>query len=376
MKSLCFVILVVFQSLVSLPLLADESKQRSDAYDESLASWKNKIVVLQQIRDELALAKDEEVTDLRIRYLEAIEDGKKTLRTFTDAAERELSSKGKNKEAAAKFLRNRLLEFEDVDDFERALRVGQLLIDNGYQDRSVLEATGVAAYMTNQLQIAKDCLQRADEKVPLTPRNRELSDSIPVMEAAWNNERKIREAEQLADDLPRARLSTSQGDIVVELFENEAPETVANFIHLIDEQFYDGLNFHRVIPHHVVQGGCPQGDGTGGPGYTIRTECLEDDSRHHFRGSLSMARTAEPNTGGSQFFFCLTPSGHLDGKHTVFGRIIEGMDVLAKIQRRDPSKKTGSPIPADKILKAKVERRRDHEYRPTPYVAGGSPAST
>ena len=103
MKSLCFVILVVFQSLVSLPLLADESKQRSDAYDESLASWKNKIVVLQQIRDELALAKDEEVTDLRIRYLEAIEDGKKALRTFTDAAERELSSKGKTKRQLLNF---------------------------------------------------------------------------------------------------------------------------------------------------------------------------------------------------------------------------------------------------------------------------------
>ena len=376
MNLLRFVTVFVFYAFVAIPLQEVNAKSGDDAYTESLAAWKDKIVSLQQIRNQLAVAAGEEVAPLRARYMEAIRDGNDALMKFTAAAEAELVDNGERKKEAANFLKVRLIGLEALDDFERMARIGQLLMENGYQERPILVATGVAAYMTNQFEVAKDCLERANEKESLIRRNRELFDAIPVREAAWNEERSIREAEQIADDLPRVKLSTSQGDIELELFENDAPETVANFIHLIDQGFYDGLDFHRVIPHHVVQGGCPQGDGTGGPGYTIRSECLEGDPRRHFRGSLSMARSAEPHSGGSQFFLCLTPTSHLDGKHTVFGRVTNGMDVLAKLQRRDPSKKMDPSIEADKILKAQVERRRDHEYCPTPYVPGEAPAST
>src|ERR687884_582321 len=124
-------------------------------------------------------------------------------------------------------------------------------------------------------------------------------------------------------------MKTSEGDIVLELFDEDAPKTVANFKKLASQGFYDGLIFHRVIPDFMIQGGDPQGTGTGGPGYTF-----EDEINQHkvVRGALAMAN-AGPNTNGSQFFIVTTPEAPwLDGKHTVFGRVTEGMDVVDKIE--------------------------------------------
>lgn len=119
--------------------------------------------------------------------------------------------------------------------------------------------------------------------------------------------------------------------MVLELFEADAPNTVANFEKLIKDNYYDGLTFHRVIDNFMVQGGCPHGSGTGGPGYKI--DC-EINQNKHLRGSLSMAH-AGPNTGGSQFFICHGPTPHLDGVHTVFGRVVENVEIVDKIQKDD-----------------------------------------
>jgi cyclophilin family peptidyl-prolyl cis-trans isomerase len=119
------------------------------------------------------------------------------------------------------------------------------------------------------------------------------------------------------------------GIIELELFVNEAPITVQNFMKLCRDGFYDGLMFHRVIAGFMIQGGCPIGDGTGGPGYVIKDEFVAS-LKHSMPGILSMAN-AGPNTGGSQFFITLAPTPWLDGKHTIFGKVIEGMDVLQSI---------------------------------------------
>jgi len=132
-------------------------------------------------------------------------------------------------------------------------------------------------------------------------------------------------------------METDNGKIVIELFENDAPKTVANFEKLIGEQFYDGLSFHRVIKGFVAQGGCPNGTGAGGPGYTIPCETKGNPHKHE-RGSLSMAHRG-PNTGGSQFFIVYEPQPHLDGVHTVFGKVIEGLDVVDKIKQGDKMNK-------------------------------------
>ena len=148
---------------------------------------------------------------------------------------------------------------------------------------------------------------------------------------------------------PRVTLQTSRGRIVLELAEDDAPNTVANFINLAEKGFYDGLVFHRVIADFMIQGGDPTGTGSGGPGYVIADEF--SPRLRHERGVISMAN-AGPNTGGSQFFITHVACPHLDGKHAVFGRVVEGMEVVDAIRQ------------GDRIEKVTVDRKRRGAYEP------------
>lgn len=132
-----------------------------------------------------------------------------------------------------------------------------------------------------------------------------------------------------------ATIKTEKGTMKVEFFEKDAPNTVANFIKLSKDGFYDGLTFHRVIPNFVIQGGCPQGTGAGGPGYSIDCE-LDGDNQYHDRGVLSMAHAGR-NTGGSQFFICHSRdnTAHLDRNHTCFGKVIDALEVIESIKEGD-----------------------------------------
>ncbi|MEO9485379.1 MAG: peptidylprolyl isomerase [Ekhidna sp.] len=136
-----------------------------------------------------------------------------------------------------------------------------------------------------------------------------------------------------------AEIHTKKGVMKIEFFEEDAPNTVKNFIDLANDGYYDGLTFHRVIPNFVIQGGCPQGDGTGGPGYQIDCE-LDGENQHHDRGVLSMAHAGR-NTGGSQFFICHSRenTAHLDRNHTVFGKVVEGLEVIDQIREDDVMEK-------------------------------------
>ncbi len=152
--------------------------------------------------------------------------------------------------------------------------------------------------------------------------------------------RKLKTYDLSAEELNKlqwAKISTSKGDIWIKLFPEETPNTVANFAYLANSGFYNNLNFHRVIPGFMAQGGCPHGTGTGGPDWAIPCETSKNSSKHT-RGALSMAH-AGPNTGGSQFFICFVPCPHLDGVHTVFGAIQEddadSFAVLDTIQGQD-----------------------------------------
>lgn len=135
--------------------------------------------------------------------------------------------------------------------------------------------------------------------------------------------------------MSKVKISTDKGDMIAELYDNETPVTVGNFLKLINQGFYNGLNFHRVIPNFVIQGGCPNGTGAGGPGYTIPCE-VTAPNQFHDRGVLSMAHAGR-NTGGSQFFICHSRqnTAHLDGNHTCFGKVVEGLDVIDAIQMGD-----------------------------------------
>ena len=183
----------------------------------------------------------------------------------------------------------------------------------------------------------------------------------------WKKEQAIREKEDAAtgdEQLPIVKLTTTKGDIEILMLENEAPNSVANFISLVEKKYYDGTKFHRVIPSFMAQGGDPNSRdmpelaGQGGPGYTIACECYQDNARRHFAGTLSMAHAGK-DSGGSQFFLTHLPTNHLNpapdkeiGVHTVFGRTIKGLDVIRAL------------VVDDVITSAVVVRKRNHEYTP------------
>ena len=132
-----------------------------------------------------------------------------------------------------------------------------------------------------------------------------------------------------------AVVTTDKGIFVIEFYKDAAPIAVANFIKLIDQKFYDGLTFHRRVDEFVVQGGCPNGDGTGGPGWNIADEYTNPNQRPHLRGTVAMARTQAPNSSGSQFYVCFKPLPYLDGDYTTFGGVIQGMDVVDRLEMGD-----------------------------------------
>ncbi|MBI5185323.1 MAG: peptidylprolyl isomerase [Nitrospinae bacterium] len=136
---------------------------------------------------------------------------------------------------------------------------------------------------------------------------------------------------------PFVTLETSKGEITIELYPKNAPVTVANFLKLIGRKFYDGLTFHRYEPNFVIQGGDPKGDGTGGPGYTVKDE--HQNGLIHVKGAVAMARTMAPNSAGSQFYICLEKIPHLDNQYTVFGQVVQGMDVALQLRAGDTMKK-------------------------------------
>ncbi len=264
------------------------------------------------------------------------------------------------------FLIDMVYAFFQQDDYEQAYMLAHMLWQDNLHLKypELMELTGVAAYMVGFFSpTAEMCFERAKRAGQLSENGERLARNIPYYKTAFAAEEALRKAEKEANDLPVVVIKTNKGDITVELFENEAPNTVANFISLVQKGFYDGLTFHRVLPEFVIQGGCPKGDGTGGPGYAIKCETDRPNARKHFRGSLSMAHAGK-DTGGSQFFICLAPIEHLDTKHTVFGRVIGDMGTLAKLNRVDPQNPTPG-VEADVILKMEVVRKRPgKEYKP------------
>jgi peptidylprolyl isomerase len=150
----------------------------------------------------------------------------------------------------------------------------------------------------------------------------------------------------------KIRLETTEGEIIIQLY-GEMPVTAGNFESLVSKGFYDGIIFHRVIDNFMIQGGDPTGTGSGGPGYTIKDEFTGTDLDRNDRGTISMANTGRPNTGGSQFFINLVDNNYLDGKHSVFGKVVKGMEVVDSIAQMETDNQD-RPLQEVKIIKASV----------------------
>jgi cyclophilin family peptidyl-prolyl cis-trans isomerase len=250
-----------------------------------------------------------------------------------------------------------------ADDPEKTLAIAAALDQGGAIDGDAALLAATAAVILSRLDVADAWLEKAAAKAK-PAQVAEVRATVDHDRAKVEAELARRKTEAEADDLPRVKLTTSAGDLTVELFENEAPNSVANFLTLVAKGFYDGTPFHRVIGGFMAQGGDPTGTGSGGPGHAIACESEAPNARLHFRGSLSMAHAGK-DTGGSQFFLTFRPTEHLDGKHTVFGRVIAGDEVLAQLARTQDGQ--GRPVPGvepDRIVTAEVLRKRDHAYEP------------
>jgi cyclophilin family peptidyl-prolyl cis-trans isomerase len=289
-----------------------------------------------------------DASELREKYADLVDQANATIEKILDAAMNQIeTSKGKDT-VATRAIMGILLNAAKAGEDAQVLKTGDFLIKHNVN--------------------------------PIWFETAAKSSRIPIDAREIFDELLIRQRETVADDLPRVKLTTSQGDIVVELFENEAPETVGNFISLVENDFYKNIDFHRVLEGFMAQTGCPQGTGMGGPGYTIECECDSPEARPHFTGSLSMAKTNQPDTGGSQFFLTFTRTDSLDGRHTVFGRVIDGLDILENLQRTHvPINGREEEIPdikKDEILSAEVIRKRDHVYRPNKVGVDEPPLET
>jgi cyclophilin family peptidyl-prolyl cis-trans isomerase len=358
---------------------------------------------MRKLQIEFRTAAEKDRGDLRTKFEHKSKEARAMLPQLGAAGEAALKANPADVE-----LRDFLVTLADValsitDDYELALRVCEALIKNSSEKNPPhASAYGIAATACTEVQPPRfdQAEKYLTQAVKLAggdpPEAKTLRERIVKEKELWAAEAAIRDAEAKADQaagtdpekaLPRVRLKIKdadgapKGEIILELFENEAPNTVANFISLVEKGTYNGVAFHRVVPQFVIQGGDPKGDGTGGPGYRIPCECYEMKDgkpifRRHFRGSLSMAHAGR-DTGGSQFFICLSSGENVrnldakfssdnkpDGGHTVFGRVVSGFDVMAQIQRRNPQRPQDQDVRPDRIDTATVIRKRSHPYVP------------
>ena len=277
---------------------------------------------------------------------------------------------------------------EDVR--EERYRVGLEVLQRANTIKPTVASQALMArvqLLDNQFEAAKAFFdQHPEELESMTDTERQLYASIDELIPQFRREEQLRESEAAKDDLPRVELNTNAGQIVLELFENEAPQTVANFVHLVEQGYYNGVIFHNVKLEFVAQAGAFGIAQIGevrrllprGVPYTIYDENSKPEARKHFRGSLSMANQNSPNTASSQFFLSLTPQPFLNENHTVFGRVIEGLDVMADLTLTFRTDEKGKDEPIEDaipsvIFSAKVIRKRDHDYQP---IKVGSKSAT
>jgi len=269
-----------------------------------------------------------------------------------------------------------MLEYrEDLSIYENSLEAAEALLETDLTYPFLYKIAARSAFVEGKFdRVMKhyEAFVKVNGPEKLDKVDNMIVNVLPIYPDLWKRELELCELEAKADDLPRVLIETTRGPITIELFENEAPNTVANFIKLVEDGYYDGADFYQVIDDLLALGGDPVGDGSSTSGKFIPDEHELPNARLFFRGSLVMAKMPNPqdksnylpNSASSQFVIALMPLIQLKPSQTVFGRIIDGMEVVATFRRVDPSAKKEKSIqmPPDRIITAKVIRKRDHKY--------------
>ncbi len=263
------------------------------------------------------------------------------------------------------------------DLYDGLLPIAKALFENATDlSDNAYEEIGYVGFANHDFDLAEEAWGKISDSASLKPITKFYLNSIDQLRLRWEDESKMRLADRERDDNPRVSILTNKGRIIVELFENEAPQAVSSFVMLVERKFYDLQAFYRVIDRSGAQAGCDRGDGSGNAGYTVRGEMHLPNHRPVLGGSLILlsgknekTNVADPDSGSSQFAITMLPQPALDGQQTVFGRVIEGMHVVGLFNRLDLSdekqRKDKSKVP-DKIIEARVIRKRQHEYKPEP----------
>ncbi len=279
------------------------------------------------------------------------------------AAEAAYAADKSNKTVTAFLFQYAQVAFQE-DRFEDTARIVRLLVEHDFENHYIYKLGAYACLEIDELDEATAYFRRAEEAGISDGKDARYLQVIEAVREPSRRERTRRAAEASADNLPRVLVKTTQGDLLLELFENDAPNAVANFISLVAQKFYDDLEFFRVVKGFGALVGCPKGDGTGGPGYEIAADVDATNYRPHMRGSVSLV-AASPGRCGSQVLFVTRPSQTIqfNAQQPVIGRIIDGMDVLTRLQPVDPHA-IAVDLPPDRILTATVVRKRNHAYKP------------
>jgi len=346
---------------------AEDDRPVKEQWAELFAQRVELIAKLTALQEEFPEAEDDRKEEIKEEFLKSRQELFVVLPKLGQIAEKVFAEDPENLDAGEAAVQN---AYEN-NQYELAEKLATQFLKAADEERDtmiVANIQGIAKFAQHDFVGAHEVFSKLEENGKLHPqlggRYLEASDEYGEY---WEKEAAIRKKEAAAKgdaQLPRVVFKTNRGDIELELFENEAPNTVANFISLIEAKKYDGIKFHRVIPNFMAQGGDPNtlnddpsDDGQGGPGYTIACECYEKNARKHFRGSISMAHAGK-DSGGSQFFLTHLPAPHLNvnmeqkSGHTVFGRVVKGQDIVDSLTI------------GDEIESAAVERKRDHEYTP------------
>lgn len=362
--------------LLTIPIATASAEADRTAFDAAFTDYRTFVKQIEDLRNEYQTANQDRQNQINVEAMKLVHAAQPKVNKMVEEALKHYQAAPESDPQITNLLvavaGTKLMgsgkSGQGGDQFETVLEIVRALTDGGNKTEELPTMGVIAAFCCNEYDLVEKYAGMAKPSSEKTRLNEDLlgmaadySDPSRLAEyrELWAKEKESRDAEATADDLPRVKFETSNGDIVIELFENEAPTAVANFVTLVKSKHYDGLKFHRVLPHFMAQGGDPSGDGSGGPGYCIPCECYQENARMHFRGSLSMAHAGR-DTGGSQFFLTFVPTHHLNGRHTVFGRVIEGMEVLGEIQRVEPGERG---VSEGKILKATVLRDRGHDYK-------------
>ena len=350
----------------------EKSEHDQDAYQRDIDRWRQVMVDAFALRNQFNICEEHEAADLRKNWHAKIAEGDKILQNLRISGLDKYSKLEKPDKDIGEFLI--AMANKDVADqqYETAATAFNTVFDSGLALKDTnLNGAGVASFCTNDFARAERYFRRADELNVLgqSKMGPAMLGKIDEMKAAWNREQLLRQLELASDDLPKLRLVTNQGEMVAELFENDVPNTVANFIALAENGFFDG-HFFFEVNEYVASTGSPTGNGKGGPGYSIENEATPQRFRGHFRGSLTTI-VDDQGLAGSKFSICNLPMPTFDGKSTCFGRVISGMEVLGKL--KIPSGEAVEEEDAPKLIRVEVISKRDHDYQPKKYDPASAP---